>query len=73
VANSAGPAVLYAGPARAPQWENTGIWRAAPIGVCTSSAYRAGEYVHQGCVYDDEGGASAEAPPIGGPAASTDP
>src|SRR5262249_10240467 len=36
--------------------ENTGIWHAAPIGVCMTSAYRAGEYVHQGCVYDDNGG-----------------
>ena len=55
-ANLAGPAVLHAGPARAPQLENTGIWHAEPIGVCMASAYRAGEYVHQGCVYDDEGG-----------------
>jgi predicted esterase len=55
-ADRTGPAVLHAGPARAPQLENTGIWRAAPIGVCMASAYRAGEYVHQGCVYDDNGG-----------------
>lgn len=51
-----GPALLYGDSAKAPQLENTGIWRAAPIGVCHSSAYRDGEYVHQGCVYDDEGG-----------------
>ena len=29
---------------------------AAPIGICMTSAYRTSEYVHQGCVYDDEGG-----------------
>ncbi|GAA5156069.1 hypothetical protein GCM10023321_31010 [Pseudonocardia eucalypti] len=52
----AGPALLYADPASAPQLENTGVWKARPIGVCHSSAYRDGEYVHQGCVYDDEGG-----------------
>ena len=52
----AGPDLLYAGPADAPQLQNAGIWRAAPTGVCMSSAYRAGEYVHQGCVYDDLGG-----------------
>jgi predicted esterase len=51
-----GPALLHAGLAKAPQLENTGIWRAAPLGVCMASAYRAGEYVHQGCVYDDNGG-----------------
>jgi hypothetical protein len=55
-ADRTGPAVLHAAPARAPQLENTGIWHAAPLGVCMASAYRAGEYVHQGCVYDDEGG-----------------
>ncbi len=52
----AGPALLHAGPAKAPQLQNAGIWRAAPVGVCMASAYRKGEYVHQGCVYDDQGG-----------------
>ena len=55
-ARLAGPALLQAGPAKAPQLENTGIWHASPIGVCMASAYRLGEYVHQGCVYDDNGG-----------------
>ncbi|MGD9532075.1 MAG: hypothetical protein AB7V44_35485, partial [Pseudonocardia sp.] len=40
----------------APQLENTGIWVAEPTGICHTSAYREGEYVHQGCVYDDQGG-----------------
>lgn len=52
----AGPALLSAGPPRAPQLENVGIWEADPIGICHTSAYRDGEYVHQGCVYDDQGG-----------------
>jgi hypothetical protein len=51
----AGPDLLRAPSPRAPQLENTGIWRAAPIMVCHASAYRAGEYLHQGCVYDDQG------------------
>jgi hypothetical protein len=52
----AGPALLHADPPRAPQLENTGVWAADPIGICMTSAYREGEYVHQGCVYDDQGG-----------------
>jgi len=50
-----GPDILNAPPARAPQLENTGIWKAAPTMVCHTSAYRQGEFVHQGCVYDDQG------------------
>lgn len=56
VATLAGPDLLYADPPRAPQLENTGIWTADPIGICHTSAYRHGEYVHQGCDYDDQGG-----------------
>ena len=56
VADTAGPDLLRAPAVDAPQLQNTGIWRAEPIGICMTSAYRDGEYVHQGCVYDDEGG-----------------
>ena len=52
----AGPALLYEPPPRAPQLENTGIWHAKPIMICLTNAYRDGEYVYQGCPYDDEGG-----------------
>ncbi|MFP5021023.1 hypothetical protein [Pseudonocardia phyllosphaerae] len=52
----AGPDLLRAAPVDAPQLQNTGIWAADPTGICMTSAYRKGEYVHQGCVYDDEGG-----------------
>ncbi|WP_038532204.1 hypothetical protein [Amycolatopsis methanolica] len=51
-----GPALLNEPPARAPQFENAGIWRAQPTEVCMSSAYREGEFLYQGCPWDDHGG-----------------
>ena len=54
-----GPDVLYRPPARAPQLENTGVWRAAPTMVCMSSAYRSGEFLYQDCLWDDHGGGPA--------------
>jgi hypothetical protein len=42
-------------PAGAPQLENVGIWKAAPTMVCHTSAYRMGEFLNQGCIYDDQG------------------
>jgi hypothetical protein len=52
-----GPAILYAAPARAPQLENEAgsIWHAPPILVSGASAYRSGEFVYQGYLYDDHG------------------
>src|SRR5882757_8642486 len=50
-----GPDVLYWPAARAPQLENTGIWHAPPILVSGASAYRDGEYLYQGFLYDDHG------------------
>jgi hypothetical protein len=52
-----GPDVLYEPPARAPQLENApqGIWRASPILVSGASAYRKGEFLYQGYIYDDHG------------------
>jgi hypothetical protein len=52
-----GPAVLYQPLARAPQLENApgGVWHARPILVSGSSAYRQGEFLYQGYVYDDHG------------------
>src|SRR5438309_7237647 len=50
-----GPDLLYAPPPRAPQLENTGIWRAAPILVSGASAYRDGEFLYQDYLYDDHG------------------
>jgi hypothetical protein len=53
--SQAGPAVLHEPPPDAPQLQNTGIWHAKPTMVCDTSAYRAGEFLYQGCVYDDQG------------------
>ncbi|WP_334191094.1 glucodextranase DOMON-like domain-containing protein, partial [Noviherbaspirillum sp.] len=50
-----GPDILYASPPRAPQLENTGIWRARPILVSGASAYRRGEFLYQDFLYDDRG------------------
>jgi hypothetical protein len=50
-----GPDILYAPPATAPQLENTGVWRAAPIMMSGVTAYRAGEFLYQDYLYDDRG------------------
>src|ERR1700704_1970370 len=52
-----GPSVLYERPARSPQLENESgsIWHAPPILVSGASAYRQGEFLYQGYVYDDHG------------------
>jgi hypothetical protein len=52
-----GPAVLYEPLAKAPQLENEAhsIWHAKPILVSGASAYRKGEFIYQGYVYDDHG------------------
>lgn len=49
----AGPDLLYADAPKAPQLQNAGIWRAEPIMISGTSAYRAGEFVYQDFVYDD--------------------
>ncbi len=50
-----GPPILYAPPAGAPQLENAGVWKAPPILVSGTAAYRDGEYLYQGFLYDDHG------------------
>jgi hypothetical protein len=52
-----GPAVLYEPLALAPQLENAANsgWHAKPILVSGAGAYRKGEFVYQGYVYDDHG------------------
>ena len=52
-----GPAVLYEPLAQAPQLENApgSVWRAPPILTSGASAYRSGEFLYQGYVYDDHG------------------
>ena len=52
-----GPAVLYQPLAQAPQLENAprSVWHATPILVSGASAYREGEFLYQGYLYDDHG------------------
>jgi hypothetical protein len=52
-----GPAVLYQPLAGAPQLENAkgSIWKAPPILISGAGAYRKGEFVYQGYLYDDHG------------------
>jgi hypothetical protein len=51
-----GPDLLYAPPANAPQLQNAGPWRAAPLLVSGAEAYRDGEFLYQDYLYDDHGG-----------------
>jgi predicted esterase len=50
-----GPDILYEPTAVAPQLTNTGIWKAAPILVSGTTAYRDGEFLYQDYLYDDHG------------------
>jgi hypothetical protein len=50
-----GPAILYAPPAKAPQLENTGVWKADPILVSGAQSYRDGEWLYQDFLSDDHG------------------
>ncbi len=52
-----GPPLLYERPAKAPQLEDErgSIWHAKPILVSGASAYRRGEFLYQGYLYDDHG------------------
>src|SRR3954468_11475903 len=51
-----GPDVLYAPAPDAPQLQNAGVWKAAPILVSGAEAYRAGEFLYQDFLFDDHGG-----------------
>lgn len=52
-----GPDILYARAVAAPQLQNApgSPWKAAPILVSGSSAYRGGEFLYQDFLYDDHG------------------
>jgi hypothetical protein len=50
-----GPDILYEAPAKSPQLENAGIWKAFPILISGVSAYRNGEFLYQDYLYDDRG------------------
>lgn len=57
-----GPDALYLPPPRAPQLENTGPWRAEPILISGTSAYRDGEWLYQDFLFDDHGATGVPAP-----------
>jgi hypothetical protein len=50
-----GPPILYRAPATAPQLTNAKPWKAPPILVSGAAAYRDGEFLYQGFLYDDHG------------------
>jgi predicted esterase len=50
-----GPDLLYSRAAKAPQLTNAGIWKAQPILVSGTTAYRRGEFLYQDYLYDDNG------------------
>lgn len=50
-----GPAILYAKPVKAPQLSNRAPFRASPILVSGTTAYRKGEFLYQDFLYDDNG------------------
>jgi hypothetical protein len=50
-----GPDLLYAKAPKAPQLSNRGVWKAKPILVSGTTAYRKGEFLYQDYLYDDYG------------------
>ena len=50
-----GPALLYAKRAPAPQLSNRAPFKAAPILISGTTAYRKGEFLYQDFLYDDSG------------------
>jgi hypothetical protein len=64
-----GPPLLYAKAPRAPQLENRAPFRAKPLLVSGTDAYRDGEYLYQDYLYDDHGadtGATVSQPGVSG-------
>lgn len=57
-----GPDILYRPLEVAPQLTNTGVWRAPPILVSGTTAYRDGEFLYQDFLYDDHGAREAPDP-----------
>lgn len=57
-----GPSILYRPIANPPELRNSGIWHAPPILVSGATAYRAGEFLYQDWLYDDDGARVAADP-----------
>src|SRR5947209_3428876 len=49
----AGPDILHSALPTSPQLENTGYWKAPPILISGTTAYRHGEFLYQDFLYDD--------------------
>src|SRR2546423_4721617 len=65
-----GPGILYRRAAVSPQLTNRSPWKAKPILVSGTTAYRGGEFLYQDFLYDDSGAHQTPDPndPKGGPA-----
>src|SRR4051812_15382550 len=50
-----GPSLLYSKAKASPQLANAGVWKAQPILVSGTTAYRSGEFLYQDFLYDDNG------------------
>src|SRR3954470_14398124 len=50
-----GPSLLYSKAKASPQLANAGVWKAQPILVSGTTAYRSGEFLYQDFLYDDSG------------------
>src|SRR3954447_5937092 len=50
-----GPSLLYSKAKASPQLANAGVWKAQPILVSGTTAYRRGEFLYQDFLYDDNG------------------
>ena len=57
-----GPDLLYAPAATPPQLTNSGIWKAPPILVSGTTAYRSGEFLYQDYLYDAWGAQEQQDP-----------
>src|SRR3954451_21330664 len=57
-----GPELLYQPLAKAPQLTNAGVWKAPPILISGTTAYRQGEFLYQDYLYDDNGAQEAADP-----------
>jgi hypothetical protein len=57
-----GPDALYQSAPRAPQLENTGVWKAQPILVAGAASYRDGEWLYQDFLLDDHGATGTKDP-----------
>ena len=57
-----GPTLLYADAPAAPQLENVAPWKAPPILVSGTEAYRDGEFLYQDFLFDDHGATGDQDP-----------